>query len=132
MGTLPFARRVGPLGQVHAFEPFRLIYQALTANCAMNGLQSCYTHQKGLGREPRRQTARSPGLNGVGNPSKMHLADDVASNMHVHYDEMLEETIEVVRLDDLELHRLDMVKIDVESMELDLLIGAEASIQRFR
>merc|ERR1712224_355952 len=79
-----------------------------------------------------RQTAKSPGLNGVGNPSKMYIAENVASDMHVHYDEMLEESIEVMRLDDLPLSRLDMVKIDVESMEMDLLLGAEASIQRFR
>jgi len=130
--TLPFARRVGPRGQVHSFEPFRLIYQALTANCAMNGLQSCHTHNKGLGSRSARKTLRAPGLNALGNPSKMYVADEVASELHIHYDRELEEDVEVVRLDDVPLRGLDLVKIDVESMELDLLQGAERTLAAFR
>lgn len=130
--TIPFAQQVGPLGQVHAFEPFRLIYQLLTANCALNGLQSCFTHHRGLGAEARRTRLRSPGLNAVGNPSKMFVAEKVASELHVHYDERLEEDVEVVPLDALALPRLDLLKIEVESMELELLHGAEATLRRCR
>jgi hypothetical protein len=46
------------------------------------------------------------------------------------------ETIAVVTLDDsihqLELTRLDIVKIDVEGSELDVLQGAEQTLKRFR
>merc|ERR1719330_76871 len=123
--TLPLSRRVGASGQVHAFEPFRLTYQLLTANCALNGLQSCFTHHKGLGSSAARKTVRMPGLNAIGNPSKMFVADQVASQMHIHYDKTHRETVEVMALDELPLPRLDLIKIDVESMEFEVLQGAE-------
>ena len=43
-----------------------------------------------------------------------------------------QEDVEVVRLDDVPLRGLDLVKIDVESMELDLLQGAERTLAAFR
>lgn len=129
--TLPMSRRVGIEGQVHAFEPFRLTYQLLTANCAINGLQSCFTHHKGLGSKTASRLLRMPGFNGVGNPSKMFVADAVASEMHIHYDKH-EETVEIIRLDDVPLPRLALIKIDVESMELHVLQGAEQTLRRFR
>eukprot|EP00747_Dinoflagellata_sp_TGD_P021355 gnl/TRDRNA2_/TRDRNA2_128437_c4_seq1.p1 gnl/TRDRNA2_/TRDRNA2_128437_c4~~gnl/TRDRNA2_/TRDRNA2_128437_c4_seq1.p1 ORF type:complete len:429 (+),score=64.76 gnl/TRDRNA2_/TRDRNA2_128437_c4_seq1:2-1288(+) len=130
--TMPLARHVGPGGEVHAFEPFRLLHQILTANCAVNGLLSCFTYQRGLGRAAASKKLKMPGLNAIGNPSKMYVADSIASEMHIHFDSQLEETVHVMRLDDLPLQRLDLIKIDVESMELDLLIGAEQTLRRFQ
>merc|ERR1719502_174117 len=130
--AMPLARKVGPTGEVHAFEPFRLLFQLLTANCVLNGLRSCITHHKGLGSAPARKVLRMPGLNAVGNPSKMYVADSVASEMHITYDAHHEETVEVIRLDDLALPKLDMLKIDVESMEYELLLGARETIKRCR
>lgn len=130
--TLPLAQHVGPHGEIHAFEPFRLIYQTLAANCALNGLQSCFCHHKALGSHPAHKRLRMPGLNAIGNPSKMYVADHIASELHIHYDRDLQETVEVVRLDDFPLRRLDLIKIDVESMELELLVGADTTLRRFR
>lgn len=127
---LPLARHVGPDGQVHAFEPFRAIYQILTANCALNGLMSCYTYHAALGNQTERKRKPMPGLNAVSNPSKSFVVDSVASEMMVHHDgHGRTEEVEVVRLDDkLRLPRLDVLKIDVESMEYELLLGAHETI----
>merc|ERR1712203_249656 len=103
----------GPHGEVHAFEPFRLLFQMLTTNCALYGLRSCITHHKALGSVSTRKKLRMPGLNQIGNPSKMFVADSVASEMHIAYDSQHQETVEVMRLDDLALPRLDLLKIDV-------------------
>jgi FkbM family methyltransferase len=130
--AMPLSERVGATGEVHAFEPFRLLYQLLTANCALNGLRSCITHHKALGSAPARKLLRMPGLNAIGNPSKMYVADSVASEMHITYDMHHQETVEVIRLDDLALPRLDLLKIDVESMEYELLLGAAETIRRCR
>mmetsp|Transcript_92321 Transcript_92321/g.202181 ORF Transcript_92321/g.202181 Transcript_92321/m.202181 type:complete len:523 (-) Transcript_92321:19-1587(-) len=133
--TVPLSKHVGPQGQVHAFEPFRNIFQILTANCAMNGLVSCITYHNGLGNRPHRLERRSPGLNAVGNPSKSYIVEKVASEMLVHHDGSGRmEFIEVVRLDDkLDfLTRLDVIKIDVESSEYEMLQGAEQTIRRFQ
>ena len=41
------------------------------------------------------------------------------------------ESVSVLRLDDaLQLRRLDVLKIDVESGEYDMLLGAERTIRR--
>uniref|UniRef100_A0A7S2QFA6 Methyltransferase FkbM domain-containing protein n=1 Tax=Zooxanthella nutricula TaxID=1333877 RepID=A0A7S2QFA6_9DINO len=128
--ALPLAKHVGPDGQVHAFEPFRNIFQLLTANCALNGLTSCNTYHNALGSKPEKRVRRSPGLNAVGNPSKSFVVDQVASELLVHHDgQGRTEVVEVVRLDDkLDLTRLDAIKIDVESAEYEMLVGAERTI----
>ena len=38
--TVPLAERVGPDGEVHAFEPFRKVFQHLNANDACHQLCS--------------------------------------------------------------------------------------------
>jgi len=130
--TIPLSKHVGPDGQVHAFEPFRNIFQLLTANCAMNGLISCHTYHNALGDRNENLERRSPGLNAVGNPSKSFVVEQVASEMLVHHDGAgRTERVEKVRLDDkLTLSRLDVIKIDVESSELEMLRGAEQTIRK--
>lgn len=130
--TLPLAKHVGPDGQVHAFEPFRNLFQLLTANCALNGLLNCLTYHNALGSQLERRERRMPTMNAVANPSKSFVVDQVASEILVHYDgQGRTETVEVVRLDDrLDLRRLDVLKIDVESGEYDLLLGAAETIAR--
>jgi len=52
--TVPLAAAIGAEGTVHAFEPFRLVFQLLMANVAVNGLSNVYGHQM------------APGLAGAG------------------------------------------------------------------
>ena len=40
-------------------------------------------------------------------------------------------SVPALRLDALELDRIDLIKINVEGMELDVLEGAKASIERY-
>lgn len=129
--ALPLSKHVGPDGQVHAFEPFRNIFQVLTANCAINGLLSCFTYHNALGNATEQRRRPMPGLGAVGNPSKSFVVDEIASELLVHHDSRgRSETVSVVRLDDkLKLDRLDVMKIDVESGEYDMLLGAAATIR---
>lgn len=130
--TVPLAKHVGPDGQVHAFEPFRNIFQLLTANCALNGLLSCFTYQNALGAAAEKRSRRSPGLNAVGNPSKSYVVEQIASELLVHHDgDGRTEIVEVVALDErLHLSRLDIIKIDVESSEYEMLQGSERTIRQ--
>lgn len=42
------------------------------------------------------------------------------------------ETVNIVTIDELQLPRLDFLKIDVEGMEIEVLQDARASIEKFR
>jgi len=132
--TLPLAKHVGPEGLVHAFEPFRLLFQCLNANVMLNGLSNVHTHQLGLGNQTDVVRQRQPNLNVVSNPSKMHLPARVASELLVRKDQSAQEAVRIARLDDVDLgpRGPSMVKVDVESMELALLQGASGVLQRHR
>jgi len=128
--AVPLARAVGPTGVVHAFEPFRHLFQLLTANVALNGLLNVHTHHSALGDETAEIPRPSPDLTKVSNPAKMHVTDELASTLLVAYGSS--ETIHVRTLDSFNLERVDLIKIDVESMEMPMLRGARDTIQRCR
>mmetsp|Transcript_21089 Transcript_21089/g.66676 ORF Transcript_21089/g.66676 Transcript_21089/m.66676 type:complete len:430 (+) Transcript_21089:256-1545(+) len=134
--TLPLAQRAGAAGEVHAFEPFRLLFQCLNANVMLNGLANVHTHQLGLGNRTEAVRRRQPDLNIISNPSKMHVAEQVASDFLVRRDPRpgALEAVHVRRLDEVDLGPRGpaLVKVDVESMELPLLQGAEATLRRHR
>lgn len=128
--TVPIARHVGESGRVLAFEPFRTLFQLLTANVAINGLGNVWTHNVGLSNETTTVEARIPDLKQVANPSKMHIAAEVASDMLVPYGAMEEMYVRTLDSFTLNLDRVDFIKIDVESMELAMLHGAARTLIR--
>jgi len=133
--ALPLAKRVGRSGVVHAFEPFRLLFQCLNANVMLNGLSNVHTYQAGLGNLTETVKLRQPNLNAVSNPSKMHVAAEVASELMVLTDAtQMAEPVRVVRLDDIDfsLGGPSVIKVDVESMEMPMLQGAEETLRRYR
>ncbi|CAE8633107.1 unnamed protein product [Polarella glacialis] len=153
--TLPLAKHLGAAGQatregfseqmvfvaqiaatVHAFEPFRLLFQCLNANVMLNGLSNVYTYQVGLGNKSEVVRRRQPALNSISNPSKMHVAETVANTMMVRTDPSTGEGdyVRVQRLDEIEFgdRGPDFIKVDVESMEMPMLQGSEEVLRRFR
>jgi len=120
--TVGLAKRVGPSGRVLAVEAQPVIFRDLCANLALNGLLNVDCRQCGLGAE--RGTLRLPSVDygAEGNFGGVSLAADAAG-----------EEVEILRLDDLYRHdRLDLLKIDVEGMEIEVLKGAALAIGRHR
>ena len=117
--TLFFARAVGASGVVHAFEPQRIVYQALAANVALNSLTNVHCHQAILGE--RQGTLLVPPIDytQANNFGGLELGGWSTG-----------EPVQVVRLDDLGIERCDFMKLDVEGMELDVLRGARALLRR--
>lgn len=114
--TLPMARAVGPGGRVIAFEPQSMIHSCLRQTLADSDIAWVETRHQAVGAvagqayigcsDPKRpQNFGGLGLVNVGK------TEDV-------------ETVDLVRLDDLDLLSCRLVKIDVEGLELQVLQGA--------
>lgn len=115
--TVQLARHVGPSGRVFAFEPQRLAYQALCGNIALNSLINAWGFHAAVGAAPGRimvpvlDPFRETNIGGL-SLGKWNQGDEVA----------------VMTLDSLALPACHLIKIDVEGMELDVLVGGNRLI----
>lgn len=117
--TVPLAKIVGPKGKVIAFEPIAENAGLLGLNCAANGYTNVEVKQVALGSEPR--------------AGEMPAAPWDPNDLHNSGGHSLSEDARVETLDGLiGLERCDFIKIDVEGMERDVILGARETIARFR
>eukprot|EP00747_Dinoflagellata_sp_TGD_P170395 gnl/TRDRNA2_/TRDRNA2_201844_c0_seq1.p1 gnl/TRDRNA2_/TRDRNA2_201844_c0~~gnl/TRDRNA2_/TRDRNA2_201844_c0_seq1.p1 ORF type:complete len:510 (+),score=77.44 gnl/TRDRNA2_/TRDRNA2_201844_c0_seq1:16-1545(+) len=152
--TLPFAERVGRHGKVLAFEPFRWLYQLTTANVALNGLSNVYTYNVALGEAKKSFLSRPPQLRFFSSPGgvKINYAEqsgagaqegmDVNQAVQMYdFETEAEETL-MISLDELltgqtdltvpRISNIKLIKIDVEGMETNVIIGAQRAIMQFK
>ncbi|CAJ1354788.1 unnamed protein product [Effrenium voratum] len=133
--TVPLAQRVGVEGQVHAFEPFRKVFQHLNANVALNGLSNVYTYNVALGAAEAQVAAYVPDLTNFNFPSAIRVVDqyqpdDAVKEANLRYEERREQ-LTVRPLDSFSFEqRVALMKIDVEFMELQVVLGAQETIRR--
>jgi FkbM family methyltransferase len=122
--TMVLARQVAPAGFVYAYEPQRIVFQTLCANLALNSIVNVDARHAAVGaeqgwvHEPDLDYGKRANFGAVGvSPAGQDKSRRVRQ----------------VRIDeDLQLSRLNLMKIDVEGMELEVLTGADALIRRFR
>jgi FkbM family methyltransferase len=120
--ALVLSRCAGPTGFVYAYEPQRVVFQTLCANLALNSIVNVDARHAAAGAEPGWVLIPDIDYTHTGNFGGVSL-NAFSTGRRVRK----------VTLDgDLELDRLDLIKIDVEGMELEVLRGASALIGRFR
>jgi FkbM family methyltransferase len=119
--TVPMAQAVGGDGRIVAFEPQRLVFQLLCANLALNELHNVDARQQGLGAV--RGSAKLP----VVLPGQEYNFGGVSLSGHESG-----ETVTVETIDAIGLKTCRLIKADVEGMEREVLLGAEATIARCR
>ena len=111
--TLWAARCVGPEGQVHAFEPVPGTRAWLERNVQLNRFSNVTIIPNGLGERPGRLTLYClPGASGLSSrylPSKENSVEVDVTTLDLYFDGR---------------RAPDLVKIDVEGMELEVLRGA--------
>ena len=127
--TVALAKKVGPSGLVLAFEPQRPAYFCLCGNVALTHTIN-QTRCFNVAVSDSDQVVQVPVVNlqKPFNVGGVRIGDE-------HYDQacnLPKEDVPCVAIDQFDLERVDLMKIDVESMEAKVLKGASATIARCR
>lgn len=113
-------------GHVIAYEPQRAMFQILCANMALNGIMNVSAKEQAVGRDIGRVLIPVPDYEQPGNFGGVSLATGARSGRYV----------DLVMLDhsflDIRTSRLDLIKIDVEEMEVDVIFGASEIIMAYK
>lgn len=117
--TVFFAQHVGSVGSVLAFEPQRTMYYTLCGNLALNGLANVRCYQSAVGAGAGEIAVPPVDYARPGNFGRVALGTHTAG-----------ERVPVVTIDGLGLARCNLIKVDVEGMELAVLRGAAETIAR--
>jgi FkbM family methyltransferase len=119
--TVDLARRVGSAGRVYAFEPQRIVFQTLCANLALNQCTNVYASQVAVGAASGSIVVPAVDPAVRNNFGGVTLIDAQAG-----------ETVPLVTLDSLDLPACHLLKADVEGMEIEVLAGAQRTIDSYR
>jgi FkbM family methyltransferase len=121
--TLQLARKVGPRGRVHAFEPDPDNYARLTDHCRLNGVEE----RVKLNRTALSEESGEMQLHRIQGQS----ADSTLAGFG--RDWPLSETIRTHTIDDYmrqhDITSIDLAKIDVEGHEFQVLRGARKALE---
>ncbi len=116
--TLFFAKKVGPAGCVLAFEPRRLVYQALCGNMAINSVTNVHCWNAAVGDH------RSE----ISVPRVDHERDVDLTNLEIGGAEG--DRVPVIQLDGMNLPRCNLIRIASPGMECAVLDGAIELLKR--
>ena len=121
------------VGRVYAFEPQRLVYQQLVANLALNSLVNVYAERMALGNDDGELAV----------PSLDPYRPAAFGSLELGRDQVEDigqwpgpggpsERVRLAKIDTLGLPDPDFLKVDVEGMEPEVVLGAKATILRAR
>lgn len=119
--TVPLAQWVGLKGRVLAFEPQRVVYQNLCANIALNSLLNVHCYQQAVGSEAGSIIVPFLDYQSENNFGGLGLGTFTRG-----------ERVPLVTIDSLELSACDFLKLDVEGMEREALLGGQKTIDKYK
>lgn len=132
INTIFFAERVGALGQVIAFEPNPSTYEQLLANVRVNGLANVTAVPLAVGRDAGQlEFAVADGGRG-----RMSANGAIVEKLATEARRLETLTVPVTSIDGLvaerDLPAPGFVKIDVEGLEHDVILGMRETIEAHR
>lgn len=124
--TLLLSKLVEDSGKVYAFEPCKLNHDILLQNLIINKCKNTVLYKYGLGESKSDMYIESRW-------SQCEKKDNYGAVSLQQFSTSLEdECINILSLDDLELEKLDFIKIDAEGMEDKILLGGKKTLTKCR
>jgi len=125
--TIAYVEKVGKDGGVIAFEPFTEAFECLKYN--LSKYENVSLHNRALSNECKQVSMSIAGLN-----YGMATVSEGKGIMTVNLDSLKEPHLlnKPENRKPLDLPRFDFFKIDVEGMEIDVLLGAKQTIEKFK
>lgn len=118
-----------PNGKIYSFEPQRQVFQMLSGNAAINNLYNVYTYNIGLGKENTKIEFEEPNYFEKNDYGTFSLVENVikktTNNKIVVQINTLDWFVEYYNIP-----KIHLLKIDVEGMDLDVLMGATKTIKK--
>ena len=133
--TIEWARHMATWGVVVAFEAQERIYYALAGNIAINNCFNARAIHAAVTTKPGVMKMPSPNYCIASSFGSLELKyrDGVEFiGQHIDYSENKMITVQATCLDAFKFPRLDVLKIDIEGMELDALEGGQHCINQLR
>jgi FkbM family methyltransferase len=122
--SIPMARSVGSGGVVHAFEPNKLVYPILLENLRNNEMTNVVMYPFALSHFPGLLYQQS-----ISGGEYVNYAHNQPSAVPEKSDA---ETLTAIQIDNLQLEQCDFMKLDLEGMEPNALMGASVTIAKHR
>ncbi|MBF0162605.1 MAG: FkbM family methyltransferase [Magnetococcales bacterium] len=129
--TLALARL--PNAEVHAFEAQRLVFIMMVGSVALNSLDNVYVYNRAVS-DVSGEELSFPAVNydHPANFGALELAEARIKDFKGARLPEKMETVTTLRIDDLNLTDVQLIKVDVEGMEHRVLRGAQQTIERWR
>jgi len=133
--TLEWAQHMHGWGEVIAFEAQERIFYALAGNITINNCFNARAIWAAVGRSKGEIRVPTPNYLTPSSFGSLELKRSDQTEFigqSIDYSDASTKWISMMAIDDLQLNRLDFIKIDIEGMEMDALVGASASIAKFK
>lgn len=133
--TIEWSRHMHGWGEVTAFEAQETVFYALAGNIALNNCLNARARHAALGASIGDLDIPKPNYLVPASFGSLELragANTEFIGQNISYAPKDCTRVSLVSIDSLALARLDLLKIDVEGMELDVLQGADDTLTRLK
>ena len=133
--AVEWARHTDGWGETIAIEAQERIYYALVGNLALNNCFNARALWAAVGARAGRIRVPVPDYTVASSFGSLEIRKTASTEFigqAVDYGEAKTLDTRMLAIDDIKFARLDLVKIDIEGMELEALEGMRQSIQRFK
>ncbi len=133
--TIEWARHMHGWGRVLGFEAQEVVFYALAGNLALNNCLNARVKLAALGERCGELRVPQPDYLSHASFGSLELRPRQQGEFigqSVSYDAEHGAAVPMVSIDSLGLPRVDLIKLDIEGMELDALAGARDTLRRCR